>query len=235
LSISKLSPIRAISLDLDDTLWPSGPVLIRAEQRAYAWLGQHAPPVTAMWSMEQLRELRMSFYQGHPELHHDLLRIRRMAMHDAFEQAGLCGPQASELIEQSLKVFMTARNQVDFYPEVLDCLARLSKRYRLASLTNGNASIAEIGVGHFFKAIVSAHTHGATKPDPAIFYMACRELECEPGEVVHVGDDVELDVRGARSAGLQVIWMNRANATWTGADAPVAVCNLLELESWLDR
>src|SRR5690349_16881435 len=151
-----------------------------------------------MWSMERLRELRMSFYKTHPELHHDLLRIRRMAMDAAFEQAGLSGLQASELIEQSLKVFMTARNQVDFYPEVLDCLARLSNRYKLASLTNGNASITEIGVGHFFKAIVSAHTHGATKPDPAIFHMTCRELECEPDEVVHVGDDIELDVRGAR-------------------------------------
>jgi FMN phosphatase YigB (HAD superfamily) len=34
--------IRAITLDLDDTLWPIGPTLVAAEQRAQDWLTQHA-------------------------------------------------------------------------------------------------------------------------------------------------------------------------------------------------
>ena len=227
--------IRGITLDLDDTLWPSAPTLTRAEQRAHAWLQTHAPEVAAMWSIEQLRALRMSIFNNHPELHHDFLRIRRMAMHAAFEQAGLSGTAASELIERVLEVFMTARNDVDLYPEVHDCLARLSRRFALASLTNGNADVSRIGLGHHFKAIISAHAHGTSKPDPALFHIACRELACEPDEVVHVGDDIELDIRGARAAGLHVIWMNRAGAAWVGNDVPVAVKDLLELERWLEK
>jgi putative hydrolase of the HAD superfamily len=227
--------IRAITLDLDDTLWPSAPTIARAEQRAHAWLAANAPAVAATWSIEQLRELRLSIYNGHPELRHDFLRIRRMSMHTAFVQSGSSGTAARELIERSLDVFMAARNEVELYPEVRDCLARLARRFPLASLTNGNADVARIGLGHYFKATISAHAHGASKPDPALFQFACRKLACDPDEVVHVGDDIELDVRGARAAGLHVIWMNRANAAWAGDDVPVVVGDLLGVERWLEE
>lgn len=228
-------PIRAITLDLDDTLWPAAPTLIRAEQRTHAWLAANAPEVAAQWPIEQLRELRMSFYRAHPELHHNLLQIRRIAMHAAFEQVGIAGSAASDLIEQSLRIFMHARNDVTLYPEVRECLERLSRRYTLASLTNGNADVTAIGIGHFFPVKVSPHTHRTIKPDPAIFHMACRELGYAPEEVLHVGDDIDLDIRGARGAGMRAVWMNRTNAVWEGDDAPDAVGDLLELERWLAR
>ena len=235
--MQRMLKIRAITFDLDDTLWPSAPALTRAEQRAQAWLVTHAPVVAARWPIDQLRALRMSFYNQHPELHHDFLRIRRMAMHAAFEQAGLSGAAAHELIERALDVFMTARNEVDLYPEVRDCLTRLSRRYPLASLTNGNADVARVGIGHYFKAAISAHAHGVSKPDPALFHIACRALACAPEETLHVGDDMALDVRGARGAGMQVLWINRTAATWAaqvGEDPPVTVVDLLGVERRLD-
>lgn len=232
---SSLPRIRAITLDLDDTLWPSAPTLARAEQRAYTWLTEHAPAVAAMWPLDELRALRMSIYQQHPELQHDFLRLRRMALHQAFERAGLSGAAAGDTVERALNVFMTARNEVELYPEVHASLTRLSQRFALASLTNGNADVRRIGLGHFFKATISAHAHGTSKPDAALFHIACRELACAPGEVVHVGDDAELDIRGARAAGLHAVWMNRADGQWDGEDAPVAVKDLLELERWLEQ
>lgn len=227
--------ILAITLDLDDTLWPATPTFVRAEQRAYAWLAAHAPAVTAMWSIDELRVLRQSIYEAQPQLRHDYLRIRRRALTTAFEQVKLSGAAAQELIECALRVFMSARNEVDLYPEVRESLTRLARRYALASLTNGNADVARIGLGEFFSATVSAHAHGVSKPDPALFYLACRRLECAPEQVVHVGDDAELDVRGARAAGLTSVWMNRADGAWTGDDTPVVVKDLVELEQWLAR
>ncbi len=225
--------IRAITFDLDDTLWPSAPTLVRAEQRAHAWLAEHAPAVAAPWPIDKLRELRLSIYRQHPELHHDFLRIRRMAMHAAFEQAGLTGTAAAELIERVLEVFMTARNEVDLYPDVRDSLARLARRLPLASLTNGNADIARVGIGHFFRAAISAHAHGVSKPDPALFHIACRALGFAPDEVLHVGDDMTLDVRGARDAGMQTLWINRTAAAWEGGDTPNTVNDLPGVERWL--
>ncbi len=231
--------IRAITFDLDDTLWPSEPTLIRAEQCAHVWLTEHAPAVAAMWPIDQLRALRLSVYHAHPDWHHDFLRIRRQAMQMAFEQAGMSGASAHGLIERVLDVFMTARNEVDLFPEVQECLTRLSHRLPLASLTNGNADVARVGIGHFFKAAISAHAHGVSKPDAALFHIACRALACAPEEVLHVGDDIALDVRGARDAGLQVVWINRSNAPWEaviggGADAPATVTDLVGVERWLD-
>ncbi|MBM3340685.1 MAG: HAD-IA family hydrolase [Betaproteobacteria bacterium] len=234
-ALTLLPRIRAITLDLDDTLWPATPTFVRAEQRAHAWLQVHAPAVAAMWSINELRALRMSIYEAQPQLRHDFLRMRRLALTTAFEQANLSGAHAQALIEQALHVYMSARNEVDLYPEVRASLARLKRRYALASLTNGNADVARIGLGEFFSATISAHVHGVSKPEAALFHLACRSLDCAPEQVVHVGDDAELDVRGARAAGLRCVWMNRAAGAWTGADAPVAVKDLLELEQWLDR
>lgn len=230
-----LPRIRAITLDLDDTLWPATPTFVRAEQRAHAWLAAHAPAVTARWSIDELRALRQSIYESQPQLRHDFLRMRRLALTTAFEQVNLNGAEAQALIEQALHVYMNARNEVDLYPEVRASLARLARRYALASLTNGNADVARIGLGEFFSATVSAHVHGVSKPEAALFHHACRSLDCAPKEVVHVGDDAELDVRGARAAGLTSVWMNRSDSAWAGDDAPVVVKDLVELEQWLAR
>lgn len=230
-----LPKIRAITLDLDDTLWPSAPTLARAEQRAHTWLAEHAPAVTARWPMESLRALRMDLFKQNPGLQHDFLRLRRMALQQAFAEAGQTSDAAAQTIEDALAVFMTARNEVALYPEVLDCLSRLSQRFRLASLTNGNADVRRIGLGDYFHATISAHAHGTSKPDPALFRIACDELACAPGEVVHVGDDADLDIRGARGAGLHTVWMNRTRIQWTGDDVPVVVNDLVGLERWLEQ
>ncbi len=226
--------IRAITLDLDDTLWPIGPTIVRAEQRTHEWLLENAPAVAAGWPIHRLKELRLSLYQARTELQHDFLQLRRLALRHAFAQCGIDAGPAAQSIEAALGVFMRARNDVEPYPEVVACLDRLSRRYRIASLTNGNADLAVIGLDHLFHAKVSAHMHGTSKPDAALFHLACRALDCAPHEVVHAGDDAELDVRGARGAGLHAVWINRDGKSWPGEDVPVTAPDLLELERWLE-
>jgi FMN hydrolase / 5-amino-6-(5-phospho-D-ribitylamino)uracil phosphatase len=225
--------IRGVTLDLDDTLWPCEPTLVRAERLALEWLTERVPEVIAPWSIERLRERRMSIHAERPELGHDFRTIRRLALEEVFRAAGADDAQSAPIIEGSLEVYMAARHQVELYPEVRACLERLSARYRVASLSNGNACLVTIGLGHLFHATIAAHSHGASKPDPAFFHLACRELGCAPDEVVHVGDDIELDVRGARGAGLHAVWLNRASNSWPGDDVPETVADLEAFERWL--
>ena len=229
------APIRAITIDLDDTLWPCEPTIQRAEGLWHEWLSGRAPEVIAPWSIEQLRERRLAIHAARPELGHDFRTIRRLSLEEVFRSAGTDDAQSAEIIEGSLDVYMAARNKVELYPEVLACLQRLSARYRLASLSNGNACLVQIGLDHLFHTMIAAHTHGSAKPDPALFHLACRELGCAPGEVVHLGDDIELDIRGARSAGMHAVWINRASHAWPGDDAPVTVTDLEAFERWLDE
>ena len=226
-------PIRAITLDLDDTLWPCEPTLQRAERLAHEWLAGRAPEVIAPWPIERLRERRMAIHSARAELRYDFVTLRRLVLQEAFRDAGADDAQSAQIIEEALDIYMAARNEVELYPEVRACLERLSQRYRIASLSNGNACLVQIGLDHLFHAMISAHAHGSGKPDPAVFHIACRELGCAPEEVVHLGDDIELDVRGARGAGLHAVWMNRANHPWPHDDAPVAVADLEAFERWL--
>jgi FMN hydrolase / 5-amino-6-(5-phospho-D-ribitylamino)uracil phosphatase len=228
-------PIRGITLDLDDTLWPIEPTIQRAERLAHEWLGERAPEVIAEWSILRLRERRLAIHAERPELRYDFLTIRRLALQEAFRGCGSADAQSSQIIEGMLEVFMAARNKVELYPEVLACLHRLSSRYRVASISNGNACLKTIGLDHLFHATVSAHAHRTSKPDPELFHIACRELGCAPEEVVHLGDDVECDVHGARAAGLNVVWLNRGNLSWKGDDPPVTVADLEAFERWLEN
>lgn len=227
------SAIRAITIDLDDTLWPIGPTIARADRLAHEWLAEHAPQVAAAWPTERLRELRTEIYDARADLRHNLLQIRRMSLEQAFAQCGLKRDASAQMVAGALGVFMHARNEVELYPEVAGCLARLARAYPIVALSNGNASLASIGLDHFFRATIAAQDHGTSKPDAALFHIACRELGCPPHAVVHVGDDAELDVRGARNAGLRAVWINRERRPWPGADLPVMLPDLEAFEHWL--
>ncbi len=50
------------------------------------------------------------------------------------------------------------------------------------------------------------------KPNPEIFHRACRRLEVEPAESLHVGDSVSEDLEGARAAGLAALLLDRRDA-----------------------
>ena len=225
--------IRAITLDLDDTLWPIAPTLVAAEQRAQDWLMQHAAEVASAWTHHQLQALRMKLYTSNPDLRFDLLHLRRLALQHAFTDRGFSPEEASDIIESTLEVFMIARNEVAFYPEVLPCLERLAQRYPLVAITNGNADLKTIGIAHLFRATVAGHEHGTLKPDAELFHIACRKLDCSPAEVVHVGDDPDLDVRGAKNAGLHAVWINRGNQQWQGEDVPPMINTLEDIEHWV--
>ena len=80
--------IRAVTLDLDDTLWPCEPTLLRAERLALDWLTERAPEVIAPWSIEQLRARRMAVHAARPDLKHDFRTIRRIALQEVFREAG---------------------------------------------------------------------------------------------------------------------------------------------------
>jgi putative hydrolase of the HAD superfamily len=67
----------------------------------------------------------------------------------------------------------------------------------------------ELGVYARFRQVVCSSEAGAAKPAPAIFATACRALRVTPEQALHVGDDRRADLEGARSAGLDALWLRR--------------------------
>lgn len=198
--------IRAITLDLDDTLWPIAPAIERAEAALHAWFVDHAPEVAHRYDVRALRALRDRVAQQHPQWAHDFTRVRHHSLQLALRECGHDGA----LADAAFQAFFKVRNQLELFEEVDEALASLAARYPLLALTNGNADLQLAGVAqHFAVGMLSAREFGVGKPDPRIFHEACRRLGCAPAEVLHVGDDWTLDVLGARSAGLQAAWLCR--------------------------
>jgi len=106
----------------------------------------------------------------------------------------------------------------------------------LAALSNGNADLARIGVHAHFAFQLGAREHGAPKPSASIFHAACERLGMPAANVLHVGDDVDLDVLGAARAGLRTCWLNRDNLVWPHEDVrpDLAFDSLTALADWLD-
>ena len=228
------SAIAAVTLDLDDTLWPIEPVMLRAERELDAWLHAHCPNVAAAWPIDAMRALREQVFAEHPHLAHDFTALRKISLDRAFAGSGL----ETEWTERAFEVFYAARNEVELYEEVAESLERLAARWPLASLTNGNADLARIGLAGHFRAFVHAREHGCAKPVTRLFHIAAEALGVEPFAIAHVGDDPELDVVGARRAGMVPVWLNRAGAPWPIAGEPraeIEIARLDELEAALDR
>lgn len=223
--------IRAISLDLDDTLWPIAPAIAEAERALDEWLRAHCPEVAQAYPTEALRELRERVWLANPQFAHDFTTLRKLSLRAALQPHGY----GETHVEGAFEAFFAARNRVALYDDALPALERLCARWPLATLTNGNADVDRIGIGGHFAVRICARTTGAAKPEPAIFARAASELGVPAAAVAHVGDDPELDVLGAMRAGMVGVWLNRTGAGWPHAGAPhVEIASLAELEPALD-
>lgn len=103
----------------------------------------------------------------------------------------------------------------DVFPDVIPTLdALVVAGYRLGIVSNWDVSLGDVlsdlGLAGRFDFVAVSAVVGARKPDAAIFRHALRRLGVCPGDAVHVGNDPELDVRGALGAGLRAVLLDRA-------------------------
>jgi 2-haloalkanoic acid dehalogenase type II len=228
-----VAPILALTLDLDDTLWPVLPALERADQAVDAWLRQHHPDVAQAWPINAMRELRAQVAAKRLDLAHDFTTQRQLTLQHAFNACGV----ADAPIDALWEIYFAARNRVELYPDSLPALQRITARWPMASLTNGNADLQRIGIDAHFVHHICARDSGIAKPDPRIFLAAAERLGVPAQQILHVGDDPAMDVAGARDAGLRTAWINRAGIDWPddmGAPPELDLRDMTSLADWLD-
>lgn len=211
------APIAALTLDLDDTLWPILPVMERCERVLHDFLAEHAPPVAQRYPQSAMRALRDRVAEEHPELAHDYSALRRLSLERAFLHSELHAPH---LVERAYRLFYSTRNEVEPFADVGRALPALAARHPILALTNGTADLGNIGLKPHFQGTVFAREVGWPKPDARIFAHACTVLSLPPEQVLHIGDDADLDVVGAARAGLRTAWINRRRQPWPYPDGP---------------
>ena len=198
--------IRALTFDLDDTLWDNRPVLLAAEQALYDWLGRHYPGIKTRYSLEDMWNLRRDLLRQTPELHNDVTTLRKKSLRIMARSAGY----DQQLVEPAFEIFLEARHRITLFDDVLPALRTLRRSgYCLGTLTNGNADVTRLGIGALFDFSLTAASTGKAKPHPRMFHEACQRANVSAAELAHIGDEPGTDLAGAQAAGVTVIWMNR--------------------------
>ena len=223
--------IEAITLDLDDTLWPVAPTIAGAEQDLFDWLCAHAPKTADLTRQSGVKvAIRQEVIAKHQTRSHDLGFLRREMIRESLRLAG-DDPLFADL---AYRVFDAARQRVTLFQGVEAALARLALKYRLVAISNGTADVFVTPAGPYFDAAFSAHEVGIAKPDAKIYHAATTFLGLRPEQVLHIGDDAVADVWGANEAGLQTAWINPEGHLWVHeSPQPWTVRDLAEVALYL--
>ena len=110
---------KALSLDLDDTLWPIWPAIERAEAALDAFLRERCPRTAERFPVPEMRLLRERIAAEYPQYAHDFTRQRKLSLSHALHIAG--DDQAHA--EDAFEAFYQVRTQIEFFPDALPALA----------------------------------------------------------------------------------------------------------------
>lgn len=228
--------IKLITFDLDNTLWDVEPALLRAERAQQDWLLRHRPGAVEAYDHERLWEFKKSVLQRHPQLRHHVSRMRIQTLVELQLAAGYAEAEARSGAEQAFAVFLEQRQQVQLYAEALGVLEILASRFTLGALTNGNADVYKTDAGDYFDFAFLAEDVGASKPHPDMFHAALQRTGVAAQNAVHVGDDPEHDIAGARQVGMHTVWMNSRGMAWpNGPRAAREINNLRQLPQVIEE
>jgi putative hydrolase of the HAD superfamily len=225
--------VGAVLLDVDDTLIDTRSAFRAAVQHVIrTWiphldLARHEDAVRH-WALDPAGHFR-AFTRGELTFA-EQRRARARDLHAAFD-----GPQLDEagLVAWDADYERVFRQAWRALPDGIALLAVLRERgIPFGALTNMSADYQRdkldlVGLGDV-PVLVSTDDLGRGKPDPAVFRLGCARLGVAPGRVAYVGDELDIDARGARDAGLIGVWLDR-HATGAQPDDVLVVRSLVEL------
>ncbi len=209
----RLQDIRAISFDLDDTLYDNRPVIENAEQ----WMVEHMRDqylASAMYDRAWWLQLKHELQQADPALHDDVSRCRLMMLEVGLQRGGMPAVEARQEAQRVFAEFLEIRSRVTVPEASLEVLKKLSRHFPLVVITNGNVLLERIGLDGHFKHVLKAGNGRRMKPAPDMFRMMAAQLKLPPSQILHVGDDVTTDVFGAIRNGYQAAWINSQGQEW---------------------
>jgi putative hydrolase of the HAD superfamily len=191
-------PIRAVFFDLDDTLCDTiGTREVRA-RLAFEVIANERPDIDCEAFVSRVME---------PAGERTVRGIAAVV-----EELGLSGTEAGEraLSTWFFDGCMNTLNGTDGAREVLE---ELNLKYTVGIITNGEEKLQRAKFDHLgfeppVQHLVISEVVGFEKPDRRIFEHALDSAGMEASASVFIGDRLDVDVAGAKAAGMQAIWFN---------------------------
>ena len=219
--------LRAVLLDVDDTLVDTRGAFRAAITAVVAtWLphldADGCEAAVQHWALDRAAHFR-AYTRG--EVDFATQRRRRAAdLHEAFGGPRLDDEGARRWDAGYEDAFRRAWRPC---PDALPFLAVVrGTGLPVAAVTNmltsyQVAKLEAVGLAHAVRVVVGLDVVGVGKPDPRPFLHACALLGVEPGEAAYVGDELDVDARAARDAGLLGVWLDRHGSGLEPGDVPV--------------
>lgn len=196
---------RAVGFDLDGTLFDHAGSAADAVCEFVADLGfDSTPELVAAWftleavHYESWRAGRISFAEQ-----------RRLRLRDFLQILGVDTARGDDGLDDAFDRYLVFyRRAWRAFPGALEVLTNLRRSgTRLGILTNGNEQqqldkLAVTGLGSLVDVVCTSDGIGVAKPDPRAFEILADRLGYSTSEIAYVGDNTELDIAGARAAGV---------------------------------
>ena len=218
--IKKMSEINLITFDLDDTFWDIRSTIINAENNSRKWAEDRIGKKIEWGTFEDFMKIRSELVKKDPSLEYDLGMLRKKTIAHHTKKFFKETKDLNEFIEDAYFFFLEQRHKVTFYDDVIAVLEELSAEYKLGVLTNGNADVNKLGIGHLFDFSISSMDVKSNKPDRAHFVKAHELSQVDFKNILHVGDHPVNDIVGARELGINTMWFNLNNLNWEIDESP---------------
>ena len=242
-------PIEVVTFDwwhtVADTPWPDYDermrhIRVRGIRNNLRTAGIEVDDATLYRAYDGFETLLRETWARNEELHSEQ-QVESLLAGAGLRDRGDLGDGVSRAFGEAL-----LENMPVLRPHITDTLARLkSDGYRIGMISNTGRTWGRflrtiqdrLGVARYFDVRVFSDEVGIRKPSREIFHRALDALHASPASSVHVGDDVEADVAGARGAGMLAVWYNNGSSIGTeasGADGVIVDFEELSplLQSW---
>lgn len=203
----QIDQIKAMTFDLDDTLYDNRPVIRRVEQAMVAWLYQHHP-ISATESISWWSDLKQRVASDNPWLLNDVTQWRFTQIEQGLSLLGYDAERAQQAANEAIQEVHRLRSDFTVPAESHRVLTALSQAIPLVAITNGNVDLERIGLDQYFSLILKAGPNGYAKPHHDMFDQARQYLGLEADQILHVGDHLVSDVQGAVNSGYKACWFN---------------------------
>ena len=233
-----LDGVRAVRLDVDDTIGDTEEAMVAAGTEAAAAIWPHRSGLDHRAMAQRYYDDPERWFPRYAsgDVPFDTMRSGRLAevavafglevpdgAHRSFEDAYAPAFRSAQRLFPDVPGLLSAAEQEGLPVALLTNSAHAPTRVKLEAL-----DLAER-----FEVVVTTDTLGFGKPDPRVYLEACRLVGAEPHRVVCIGDSIEWDVLGAQAAGLRAVWLDRGGLGTTELVATVR--GLDEVAAALDR
>ena len=225
--------IRAVTFDADGTLWDFTTAMWGGLIAAVDAFESARPDLRGRLHASDLQAVRDRLAEKIDHRTETLSALRRRSFRVALEELGVSD---APLVEELATCYFRHRyDDLRLFDDASAMIARLSDRYVLGLITNGNSDLDGSRLPGVFAFRLVADSIGIRKPDPRMFTMAAAAVPCRPAELVHVGDDLDKDVTAPRAAGARGVLLDRAGPSRSAnAVADATIASLTELPAVLD-